>query len=56
MALMLSCPCGARIIDFDDTFVASVQEHLAAEHPDRHYSEDDILAFAMSVGDKNVKK
>lgn len=54
MALQLSCPCGTRITAYDDDFVATVQAHLAAEHPDRSYSADEILAFAMPVDDKWV--
>lgn len=56
MALMLSCPCGTRIIDLDDSFVASVRDHLRSAHPERDYSDDDILAFAMPVDDRNVKR
>jgi hypothetical protein len=53
--MSLRCPCGQRIVDFDDTFVATVQAHLASEHPGREYDTDSILAFAMKTDDKNVK-
>jgi hypothetical protein len=54
MAMSLRCPCGERIVDFDDTFVATVQAHLEQAHPGRSYDADQILAFAMKTDDKNV--
>ena len=54
MAMSLRCPCGARIVDFDDTFVETVQRHLEDVHPGRTYDTDQILAFAMKTDDKNV--
>jgi hypothetical protein len=35
----------------DESFVATVQAHLAAEHSGREYSEDEILAFATHIPD-----
>lgn len=54
MAMSLRCPCGERIIDFDDTFVATVQAHLAEAHEGRSYEPDMILAFATQTDDKYV--
>ncbi|GAB2987442.1 DUF1059 domain-containing protein [Nocardioides montaniterrae] len=44
----LRCPC-AEIIrgDDDDELVEKVQAHLAAEHPGREYTRDEILMLAM---------
>jgi predicted small metal-binding protein len=33
--------------DTDDELVTKVQEHLAAEHPGRTYSREEILLMAM---------
>ena len=52
MAYSLRCPCGLTITDADDTFVATVQSHLAAEHEGREYSENEIMAFAMPIPDR----
>jgi hypothetical protein len=43
----LRCPCGTRIeaVD-DDELVTLTQEHLAAEHPGREYSREEILMMA----------
>ncbi|WP_300682412.1 hypothetical protein [Nocardioides sp.] len=54
MAMSLRCPCGERIVDFDDSFVTTVQAHLAEAHPGRTYDTDQILAFAMKTDDKFV--
>jgi hypothetical protein len=51
MAYNMRCPCGLSITAPDDTFVATVQEHLATEHPGREYSENEILMFAMRLPD-----
>jgi hypothetical protein len=51
MAYQLRCPCGEIIRAPEDSFVATVQSHLASEHPGRDYSENEILAFAMQVPD-----
>lgn len=55
MAMSLRCPCGERIVDFDATFVATVQAHLAEAHEGRTYEPDQILAFATATEDKNVR-
>ena len=52
MAYQLRCPCGLTITAPDDEFVATVQAHLAAEHPGREYDEEQILAFALPVRDR----
>jgi predicted small metal-binding protein len=44
----LRCPCDVTIrAEDDDALVAKVQEHLAAEHPGREYSREEILFLAM---------
>ncbi|PWN04482.1 DUF1059 domain-containing protein [Nocardioides silvaticus] len=44
----LRCPCSTLIRGADDDeLVAKVQEHLAAEHPGREYSREEILFMAM---------
>jgi predicted small metal-binding protein len=44
----LRCPCAATIRgEDDDELVEKVQEHLAAEHPGREYSREEILFMAM---------
>ncbi len=44
----LRCPCGEFIRDEDDDgLVEKVQAHLAAEHPGREYSREEILFMAM---------
>ncbi|MGV9709089.1 DUF1059 domain-containing protein [Gordonia sp. NPDC003424] len=47
MASTLRCPCGERIeaVD-DDELVEKVQAHLAAEHPGRDYTREEILTMA----------
>jgi len=52
VAYSLRCPCGLSITAPDDTFVETVQAHLAAEHPGREYSENEIFAFAMPIPDR----
>ncbi len=52
MAYSLRCPCGTTITAPDDEFVADVHAHLAAEHPGRSYSEEEIMTFAMPVRDR----
>ena len=43
----LRCPCGTVInAADDDELVALTQEHLAAEHPGREYTRDEILFMA----------
>ncbi|GAB08180.1 hypothetical protein GOARA_004_00200 [Gordonia araii NBRC 100433] len=54
MAYQLICPCGRNITSLSDEFVGDVQAHLAAEHPGRNYSADDIMSMAMEVSDKLV--
>lgn len=54
MARQLSCPCGTVITDLDATFVASVQTHLAEQHPGREYDENQILMMSTSVPDRLV--
>jgi len=47
MAKTLRCPCGTVINAADeDELVALTQEHLAAEHPGREYTRDEILFMA----------
>jgi len=47
MSSRLRCPCGTRIeAADDDELVRLTQEHLAAEHPGREYSRDEILMLA----------
>jgi predicted small metal-binding protein len=44
----LRCPCDMTLRgDTDDELVEKVQEHLAAEHPGREYSREEILFRAM---------
>ncbi|WP_183094589.1 DUF1059 domain-containing protein [Nocardioides stalactiti] len=44
----LRCPCATTIRgEDDDDLVQKVQEHLAAEHPGREYSREEILFMAM---------
>jgi len=44
----LRCPCAVTLRgDTDDELVEKVQEHLAAEHPGREYSREEILFMAM---------
>jgi len=44
----LRCPCSVTIRgDDDDELVEKAQEHLAAEHPGREYSREEILFMAM---------
>ncbi|MEZ0579241.1 DUF1059 domain-containing protein [Nocardioides sp. MH1] len=44
----LRCPCDVTIRgEDDDELVEKVQAHLAAEHPGREYSRDEILFMAM---------
>ncbi|MDQ4054079.1 MAG: DUF1059 domain-containing protein [Actinomycetota bacterium] len=48
MKTRLSCPCGTTIVGTDeDDLVARTQEHLAAEHPGRDYSREEILFMAI---------
>ena len=47
MESKLRCPCGAKVEGRDDDeLVTLTQEHLAAEHPGREYSRDEILMLA----------
>jgi hypothetical protein len=44
----LRCPCGEFIeAEDDDKLVESTQAHLAAAHPGREYSRDEILFMAI---------
>lgn len=44
----LHCPCGEMMRgEHDDELVEKVQEHLAAEHPGREYSREEILFMAF---------
>jgi predicted small metal-binding protein len=44
----LRCPCGITLRgEGDDELVETAQEHLAAEHPGREYSREEILFLAM---------
>ena len=44
----LRCPCSTLIRgEDDDELVEKVQEHLAAEHPGREYSREEILFMAL---------
>ena len=44
----LRCPCDGTLRgETDDDLVEKVQEHLAAEHPGREYSREEILFMAM---------
>jgi hypothetical protein len=43
----LRCPCGTLLVGRDDDdLVALAQAHLAAEHPGREYTRDEILFLA----------
>ncbi len=43
----LRCPCDLTIRgEDDDDLVEKVQAHLAAEHPGREYSREEILFLA----------
>ncbi|MBS1842779.1 MAG: DUF1059 domain-containing protein [Actinobacteria bacterium] len=43
----LDCPCGKHIEGEDeDDLVKKVEAHLVEEHPDHHYSRDEILMVA----------
>ena len=45
---LMNCPCGERIHGKDeDELVALTQAHLAAEHPDREYTREQILFLAL---------
>ncbi len=47
MKTTLDCPCGTRIEGRDeDDLVARAQRHLAEQHPDLHYSREQILFLA----------
>lgn len=46
MALQLACPCGAHVEADDEVFVARVRDHLAAEHPGREYTDEQIMFLA----------
>lgn len=47
MELYLNCPCGEVIEGADeDDLVAKAQVHLAAAHPGRTYSREQILFMA----------
>lgn len=52
MAYNMRCPCGVSITAPDETFVATVQAHLAEEHPGREYGENEIMMFAMRIPDR----
>lgn len=52
MAYNLRCPCGVSITAPDETFVATVQTHLADEHPGMEYSETEIMMFALRIPDR----
>jgi hypothetical protein len=44
----LRCPCDLTLRgETDDALVEKVQEHLAAEHPGREYSREEILFMAI---------
>ncbi|MFC5727792.1 MULTISPECIES: DUF1059 domain-containing protein [Nocardioides] len=44
----LRCPCDVTLRgETDDELVEKVQEHLAAEHPGREYSREEILFMAI---------
>ncbi len=44
----LRCPCATTLRGADDDeLVEKVQQHLAAEHPGREYSREEILLMAM---------
>lgn len=44
----LRCPCSVTLRgETDDELVEKAQEHLAAEHPGREYSREEILFMAM---------
>jgi len=44
----LRCPCSEILrAENDDELVEKVQEHLAAEHPGRTYSREEILFMAL---------
>jgi hypothetical protein len=45
---MLDCPCGERIIGAsEDELVERALAHLAAEHPGRLYTREQILFMAF---------
>ena len=47
MKTRLNCPCGEyRTAPDEDELVRLVQEHLAAAHPGREYTREDILFMA----------
>jgi len=44
----LRCPCDVTLRgSTDDELVEKVREHLAAEHPGREYSREEILFMAI---------
>lgn len=48
----MTCPCGTTLNgDTDDEFVASVNEHFAAAHPEMSgkYTAEQILSRAQEV-------
>lgn len=54
MAKQLNCPCGVMIIAREDTFLDDVRAHLAAAHPGREYSDNEINLIAQPVPDRIV--
>jgi hypothetical protein len=45
--MYLNCPCGAVVEGADeDDLVAKAQDHLAAAHPGRTYTREQILFMA----------
>jgi predicted small metal-binding protein len=52
MALVMTCECGAVVhAETEDELVASVERHLAEQHPHLvgRVSRDDIIAMAEMV-------
>jgi hypothetical protein len=46
--LTLDCPCGERIVgEGEDDLVEKARRHLAAAHPGRQYSREEILFLAF---------
>ncbi|MCT2139257.1 hypothetical protein BHE97_07860 [Aeromicrobium sp. PE09-221] len=51
MRYQIECPCGQTIVAADAVFVDLVNEHLAAAHDGRTYTEEQIMFLASPAPD-----
>jgi hypothetical protein len=51
MMYRLTCPCGTVVAGSDEQFLADVRAHLAAAHPGRSYTDEEILFTAVQLPD-----